>query len=147
MHLDAKKKNILMMVAIPVFGVVLLNLMFLFDCFVHMLLLALFEQNINSQLMHVIFLLVIAIISVFVYRSKIKEEYKEVYTVVPIAVALITIWILLYTIPLIAYIINAIILVAAIYLLHMLKKPWQYYYAIIFVYVLLIIMQLVGIDI
>jgi len=95
-------KNILSVVAVAVFGFILLNLAFIFDFLVQSLVIGLIKLFIpvvdlmtNFQwlppAMHGLFVVIIGIISWLVFRSKLGTLYKAIYMTVPLAVVLVTI--------------------------------------------------------
>jgi hypothetical protein len=150
-------KNILSAVAVAVFGFILLNLTFLLDFIFQRLIDAVirpFTQiNINMDwqwfppVKHFLFVIVIGIISWFVFKSKLKTLLKAIYMTVPLAVMFVSLGIFFYQTPLVAYLLGALITLGLLYYFYRTKKPWLYYYSLILVSLTLTISSLMGVDI
>jgi len=63
---------------------------------------------------------------------------------VPTAVVLVTIGILLYSLPVVPYIVGAILTVGVLFYFYRTKEPWLYYYSVILVAITLMIFTLMG---
>jgi len=147
-------KNILSALAVAGGGFILLNLTFLFDFFFQSLIdwfIKLFiAVDINRAwqwyppLKHFLFVFVIAIISWFVFKSKLKTLYKAIYMTVPLAVVFVSIGIFFYRTPLVAYFLGGLITFGLLYHFYRTKKPWLYYYTVILVALTLAIFSLMG---
>lgn len=146
-------KNLLTIIVIPVVGYILLNLTFIFAFLVHTIFTRLFLMDINNGRSwipvsrHIIFIIIILIISWMIFKSKIKELYKAIYSVVPTAVILVTVGIFLSNMPIALYTIAGIIYGLIILYLFKKKKPWYYYYSVSWVSLALLVMGILGIDI
>lgn len=150
-------KNVLYAVAVAVFGFILLNLTFLFDF--------LFQSIIDRiigvfipideymtwpwfpSVKHFMFVIVILLISWFIFKSKIRDIYKATFLTVPSAVILVTVGIFFYQLPVIVYLVSSLLITGILYYFYYNKKPWLYYYAVILVALALIIMTLTGAEI
>jgi hypothetical protein len=143
-------KNILSALAVAVIGFVLLNLTFL----LYYLVFRLFDIFIRSNpeavpqwiqiARTIIFLVIIALISWAVFRSKLPVLVKAIYMTVPTAVVLVIIGILLYPWPFLPYLIGGILTAGVLLYFYRAKKPWLYYYSVILVALTLMIFTLTG---
>jgi len=150
-------KNILSAVAVAIFGFILLNITFLFDFIFQSAIRGLIRLFIpldpNTDLywfpplMHASFVIIIGIISWFVFRSKLKVLYKAIYMTVPLAVVLVTIGIFLYHWPVAAYSLGSLFGIGVLCYFYRAKKPWLYYYTVILVGLAMLIVGLFGIEI
>lgn len=146
--------NILSVLAVAIFGFILLNITFLFDAvFQHAIrgffgLFIPFGPEINPYwfppLMHCLFVIVIMLISWLVFKSKLKTIYKAVYMTVPVAVVLATVGIFLYPWQAISYSVGSLLCIGALYYFYRTKQPWLYYYAVILVGLTMGIFTLLG---
>lgn len=146
-------KNVLYVLAVAFFGFILLNLTFLFDAFITLSVGRFFTADFPmtnqwfAPIMHIIFIVIIALISWFVFKSKFVEIYKVIYFTVPLAVTFVTIGIFLYRWPILLYSVSVLIFGGIIIYLYRTKKSWLYYYTLILVASVLLIMSLLGVDI
>ena len=142
-------KNILSALSVAFFSFVLLNLTFMFDFFIHSLI-GLFFPATNRwfpQMKNIIFIITIILISLLVFKSKLREFFKVIYLTVTLTVILITIGIFLYRWPILTYSVSGLILGSIVFYLYRNKKSWLYYYSVILVASVLLIMNLFRIDI
>ena len=95
---------------------------------------------------HVAFLAVIGMISLPILRSRIGEIYKAIFLTVPVAVALVTIGILLYRWQPFPYLVGAVFVFGTLAYLYRTRQSWLYYYAVIVVATSLMIFTLAGGD-
>ena len=147
-------KNILSAVAVAVFGFILLGLTFIFDALYQGIIRGIVgifipltpDTNIYwlPGLFHGSFVIVIGIISWFVFKSKLKVLYKAIYMTVPLAVVLATIGIFFYQWPVIPYSLGSLIVISLLYYFYKTKQPWIYYYTVILVSFTLAIFTLLG---
>lgn len=146
-------KNILSALAVAIFGFLLLNLTFLFDILFQSALIGLIRvlnpndlMNLNwfPSIMHALFVVIIGLISWFVFRSKLKLLYKAIYMTVPVAVVLVTMGIYLYSWPIISYSVGSLLCLGTLYFFYRTKQPWLYYYTVILVSLVLVIFNLLG---
>jgi len=149
-------KNVLSALAVAVFGFVLLNLTFLFDFLFQSLIVRFIKLFIPiivdpemdyhwfPPMMHASFVVVIGLISWFIFKSKLGKIYKAIYSTVPLAVVFATIGIFLYRWPVLAYGINTLVFGVILFYLYKTKKPWIYYYTLILVALVLLIFTLSG---
>ena len=150
-------KNILSAVAVAVFGFILLNLTFLADALYQGLVrgfVGLFiplnpETDLYwfPPLMHASFVVIIGIISWFVFKSKLKVLYKAVYMAVPLAVVYVTIGMFLYQWPIASYSLSIIFGMCVLYYFYRTKQPWIYYYTLILISFAMLLVALLGVEI
>lgn len=154
MAIGQKTKRLLVLVAIPVIGAILLNLTFIADFLFQTAIDRIFGIDYATTMQtppvnkHLLFLILILIISWLIFRAKrIGDFIKALYSIVPVAVLFATIGILLYSWPVIIYVAcTAIYLVLVLYLF-LTKKSWMYYYSISLVALILLVMSLYGVQI
>jgi cation transport ATPase len=147
-------KNILSALAVAIFGFILLNLTFLFDALFQSLIdgiVRIFtpvDFNMSWQwfppIKHAMFVVVILLISWFVFRSKLKVLYKAIYMTVPVAVVLATVGIFLYQWQIVSYSVGSLLCIGTLYYFYRTKQPWLYYYAVVLVGLALAIFTLTG---
>lgn len=147
-------KNILSVLAVAVFGLILLNLTFIFDALYQGVIRGIVQLFIPLTpdtnifwlpgLFHGSFVVVIGIISLFVFKSKLKVLYKAIYMTVPVAVVLATVGIFFYQWPIIPYLLGTLIVIGTLYYFYRTKQPWLYYYTVILVSLALAIFSLSG---
>ena len=94
--------------------------------------------------MHGSFVVIIGIISWFVFKSKLKEIYKAIYMTVPLAVVFVTIGIFLFQWPIAVYLLGTLFGIGALYYFYRTKQHWIYYYTLILVGLTLAIFTLLG---
>jgi hypothetical protein len=147
-------KNILSALAVAFFGFILLNIAFLFDYLfqsVIMLLIRIFtpadlymEFTWFPPMMHVLFVVLIGLISWLVFRSKLRVLFKATYMTVPLAVVFVTIGMFLYPWPLVALLLGGLVAMGILYYFYLTKQPWLYHYTVILVALTLAIFSLLG---
>lgn len=137
-------KNILSALAVAVFGFILLNIAFIFYTayqgiirFVIRIFIPLdlieWNDSLFPLLSHGSFVVVIGIISFFVFKSKLKTIYKAIYMTVPLAVVYVTIGIFFYRWPIVSYSLSALFGICVLYYFYRAKQPWIYYYTLILI--------------
>lgn len=147
-------KNILMLLAVPIFGYILLNITFIVDY--------LFQSAVNrlignfvaqgmfrsyplfSPMMHLTFVLLIGLFSWLVFRSKLAVIFKAIFLTVPLVTVLVTLGIFLYRWPAISYSAGTIFSLAILYYLFKTKKHWLYFYTVILFSLIIFIFTLSG---
>ncbi len=150
-------KNILSALAIIVFGFILLNIAFMFDFLFQSAIMAILKLFIPGDLflqypwfppvMHVLFLIVIGLISWIVFNSKLKVLLKAIYMNVPLAVVFMTIGMFFYPWPLVTFLIGGLFFISVLYYLYRTKQPWLYYFSLIFIGVLMLLVVITGVEI
>ena len=131
--------NVVSAVAVAGFGLILLNLTFLFDYALHRLvtgaigLFAPADLERTYGLRHALFVAVIGLISWPIFRSRLGPLYKAIYMTVPSAVVFVTLGMLLYRWPIAAYSLGTLVGAGVLYCFYRTKQPWLYYYAVILV--------------
>lgn len=93
---------------------------------------------------HVVFLVIIGLISWFVFRSRLPKIAKATYMAVPTAVVLVTVGILLYPWPVLPYLVGAVLTISVLFYFYRTKRPWLYYYNVVLVALVLMIFTLTG---
>jgi hypothetical protein len=93
---------------------------------------------------HILFLIIIALISWIVFRSKLRVLIKAIFMTVPTAVTLVTIGILLYPSPVLPYLVGALLTIGVLFYFYRTHRPWLYYYSVILVALVLMVFTLMG---
>ena len=145
-------KNILSALAVIFFGFILLNLTFLLNFLFFSLIELLIPQHLTETgdwqwfppARHVLFLVIIGLISWLILKSRLRTLLKAIYLVVPVAVTLVTVGLLLNTLPILSYLICALLTVATIVYLYLTRRSWLYYFSVIVVAVSLLAFSLAG---
>ena len=150
-------KNILSVLAVAFFGFILLNLTFIFDALFTGLIMLILRIFIKGDLftqypwlppvMHVLFVIIIGLISWLVFRSKLRVLFKATYMTVPLAVVFVTIGMSLYSWPVISYLIGFLFFIGVLYYFYRTKQPWLYYFSLIFISTLMFLVTILGIEI
>lgn len=91
-----------------------------------------------------LFIIIIAIISVRVFKSKLKDSYKAIYSSVPLAVVYVALGIALFHWPVFAYGVNILVFGAVIFYLYTAKMSWFYYYTVTVISLALLIFTFLG---
>ncbi|MDD4938372.1 MAG: hypothetical protein PHX34_05180 [Candidatus Shapirobacteria bacterium] len=144
--------------AVAGFGWVLLNLTFILDYLFQRSILFLFGRLMPldwwykntfwfPSVMHFLFVVLIALISYKVFKSKLKVIFKAIYMVVPVAVVLVTFGIFFYQLPIIIYGLSILSVLSVLFWFFKTKQPWIYYFSVILISVVLLISTLVGMEI
>ena len=147
-------KNVLMVLAVPIFGFILLNVTFIVDALfqrgLDMLVRPFVQTGFNMAwrwsppVKHVLFMILVGIASWFILRSKLRTIFKAIYSVVPMAVVLVTLGIAFYRWPIVPFLLGGLFSGGCLFYCYRTKQPWPYYYAIILVSLTLGIFTLAG---
>ena len=147
-------KNILSAVAVAGFGFILLGLTFIFDFLFQSLMRGLIKfftpvdsnmtPNCFPPMMHILFMVIIGLISWPIFRSKLNVLCKAIYMTVPLAVVFATLGIFFYQWPVIVYSLGSLFSIGVLYYFYRTKQPWLYYYTVILVGLVLAIFTLLG---
>jgi hypothetical protein len=150
-------KNILSAITVAGFGFILLNLAFLFDWlfqsaviwFIKLFTLANppMDWPWFPPIMHILFVLVIGLISWLVFQSKFGTLYKAIYMNVPLAVVFLTLGIFFYRWPIIAYFLGGLFALGVLYYFNRTKQPWLYYFTLILIGLMMLIVGILGVEI
>ena len=146
-------KNGLSALIVAILGFVLLNATFMADWAWQSLIKFIFLPNLEltdnwiPAVMQASFVIIIALISWLVYRSKIGTIFKAAFTTVPVAIVLVFDGILFFRTPALAYSIGAVIMLGVLALFYYKKFPWLYYYSVLLVALGLLVLGLTGTDI
>jgi hypothetical protein len=143
-------RRILAAVVVAAGGFVLLNLTFLSYALFHWLVrtgLRLGPESAPPAWVFVVFLAIIGLASVFVFRSGLPRLAKATFAVVPVAVVLAMVGISLNRWPPLVYAVGAVCVSGSLLYLRLTRQSWVYYYAILLVALGLAIFTLAGGDI
>ena len=148
-------KKILLAVAAAGLGFVLLNLTFLFDALFQNLVRAVVGSFSSADpnmfryppMMHILFVIIIGLISWLVFRSKLAVFWKATYLFVPAATGLVTIGMFLYRWPFAVFSLGTILCLGVLYYFHRAKQPWLYWYTLILISLVLVISWFLGAEI
>lgn len=147
---NAWTKNILQAMLVAAVGFVLLNITFLLYFLVFQLFDVFAPGNTGPMpawipvTRAVVFLAIIALISWFVFRSKLPVIFKATFVTVPTAVVLAFIGIIFFSWPLITYLTGAVLVASVLVYFYRTRQPWLYYYSVILVAVTMAIFTLTG---
>ena len=143
--------------AVAGFGFILLNLTFLFDF--------LFQTAVKGviklftpvdlaltyiwflPMMQVLFVVIIGFMSWLVFRSRLGVLFKAVYLTVPLSVLFVTMGILLYPWPAVAYVLGSVFSIGVLYYFYRSRQPWLYYYTLILISLSMLLVGLLGVEI
>ena len=144
-------KNILSALAVAAGGFVLLNLTFLFNFLVFQVIDFFIPRNPEfgppqyfPLARHALFLIIIALISWAVFRTRLRPLLKAIFMTVPTAVVLVTIGIMLYPSPVLPYLVGAVLTISVLFYFYRTKRPWLYYYSVVLVALALMVFTLMG---
>jgi len=118
-------KNILSTLAVVIFGFILLNLTFLFDFLFQSSIIGFIKLFTPVDLMgnfhwfppvmHILFMIVIGLISWFVFKSKLGALYKAIFMTVPLAVVFVTMGMFLGQWPTVVYSIGGLLFIGILF--------------------------------
>lgn len=147
-------KNILWVLAVCFFGIILLNLTFMFDALyqgaIRRIVMMFMPFNPESTmyrfpiLMHGSFVVIIGIISRFIFKSKMRTLFKAIYMPVPVATVLVMLGMFLSNKPTISYTVGTVLCLITLYYFYRTKQPWIYYFAVIVTALTLVIYTISG---
>jgi hypothetical protein len=147
-------KSFLSAIVIAVLGYVLLILTFIFDALFQSLIDGVFKLFTSTDInmvwpwfppvKHAMFIVVIALISWFVFKSKLADIYKATCSIVPSAVIFASIGMFLNRWPVLVYGLSALVFLAIIAYLYKTKRSWFYYYAVFLITFSMLIFTLLG---
>ena len=90
---------------------------------------------------------ILAVLSWFIFRSKLATLYKAIYTTMPVATILAFIAIYFHSQPLLIYSLGALVSLGVLAYLFFAKKSWLYYFSVIPISIVLLLVQLLGVEI
>lgn len=150
-------KNILAALAVAGAGFVLLNITFIFDFlfqsavigFIKLFTPVNFETNFQwlPPVMHGLFVIIVGIISWFVFHSKMRTLFKAIFMTMPLAVVFVTLGMFFYRWPAIAFSLGGLFAVGVLYYFYRTKQPWLYYYVMILIGLVMLLVGLLGVEI
>ena len=150
-------KNILSALAVAFFGYILLNFTFIIDF--------LFQTLIDKEVKiflsiegnkiwlwypavkHLFFLFLIVLLSRYIFKSKLKTIYKNIYFTVPLSAIYVTAGMFLYRWPIAAFLTSSYFFFGFLYFFKRTKLSWLYYYTLILVTLVFLIGSLLGTQI
>ncbi len=144
------RKNILTILAVPIFGYILWTIVFLLYALIVNLIFLLIPLGVARtiplfrSLILVLYIVLFIVLSWFVFRSKLPAVIKAVYATAPLAVIYVGIGILTYQLPVLSYGLCGLVFIAILVLLYRTKQQWIYYYSVIFTTLTLLIFTLSG---
>lgn len=144
------RKNILAILAVPFFGFLLWNFAFMLDAVIVRFTLLFFPADFARTSpwfmtsMLIVFGVLIVALSWVVFRSTLPDLFKAIYATMPLAVLFVSIGILTYPQPVLAYGLNGLAFAVILGYLLKTKRPWIYYYALGFTTLTLLIFTLLG---
>ena len=108
-----------------------------------------FETNFQwlPPALHGLFMVIVGVISWFIFRSKLGTFYKATYLTVPLAVVFVTIGMFLGQWPAATYSLGGLFGIGVLYYLHRTKQPWLYYYSVILIGITMLLVGLLGVEI
>lgn len=90
---------------------------------------------------------VLAILSWFIFRSKLATLFKTIFLSAPVATVLAFIGIYFYGSPVLIYLLCALFVFGILAYLFFTKKSWLYYFSVIPVSIILLLVQILGVEI
>lgn len=145
------QRNLLSLLFIVVGGFVLFNFAFMLAALVikaSMSIMGLPQDSAPPFLSKVIYVILIAIISLFIFKSKLNTLVKATYLTLPLMVVQVSFGIVLYQqSKFLLAVIAALILGALLLYFYKKKLSWQYYFATLYVAVLGLIIMAFNIQI
>lgn len=146
-------RGLLYVLAVPIFGFILLNATFVLDYWFGSAVGLLFPDDFASTshwfppAIQGAFAIIVAFASWRVFRTNLSDIYKATYAMVPAALVFVGIGISLYRWPLLVYSVGILAYAAIAACLYRAHSSWIYYYAVTLVAAALLTMGLLGIDI
>ncbi|MBS3147218.1 hypothetical protein J4471_06005 [Candidatus Woesearchaeota archaeon] len=150
-------KKILYAFIIAIIGFILLNITFmayfLFQSIIRFFFRLVINIDYNSNyywyppLLHLLFVIVISLISWYIFHLKIKNISKAIFFCVPLATVYVTLGIFFYKLPIITYLLSGLFFISTYYYLIKTKKSWFYYYTLILVSFAMLLVGLLGVEI
>ncbi|MPM91419.1 hypothetical protein SDC9_138548 [bioreactor metagenome] len=151
MRLKPYQKNILSALAVMAGGFILFNVVFLLAALVINASMRVMGMPMNQAphiISRVLYLILICLISWFVFRSRLNNVIKATYLTMPLMVILVTAGLSLYQQPKwMVAIIGAVLICALIYYFHKKKLSWLYYFSVFYVAAVAFCVMIFNIDI
>lgn len=156
MKLKLWQKNALSMLAIVVIGFILFNVAFILAWFVsraYSMAIMLFAKQTDGNLgmihslWHYVYLILIILLSWFVLRLQLNDLVKATFLTLPLVVVLAEVGVQFYTLPVLVYVISALIIATILFYLYKTKHSWLYYFATLYVAVVMLYVMLSGMQI
>ena len=96
---------------------------------------------------HYIYLILVLLLSWFVFRTRINDTAKAAFSTLPLAVILAETGVQFYRLPVLVYISGAVIIGAILFYLYKKKLSWMYYFAVLYVTAVMLFVMLSGMEI
>lgn len=90
---------------------------------------------------------ILAVLFWLIFRSKLATLYKAIYLSVPVATVLAFIGIYFYGSPVLIYLLCALFVLGILAYIFFTKKSWLYYFSVIPVSIILLLVQILGVEI
>jgi hypothetical protein len=155
MKLKLWQKNVLSMLLIALMGFVLFFAAFMLAFFVSSVcdkIIMLFaDKAVNPRAIHFswhyIYLILVLLLSWFVFRTGLNDLAKAAFSTLPLAVILAETGVQFYRLPVLVYVSGAVIIGAILFYLYKKKLSWMYYFAVLYVTAVMLFVMLSGMDI
>jgi hypothetical protein len=156
MKLKLWQKNALSMLTIVVIGFILFNVAFILAWLVStaysMAIMPFAKQadgdfDMIHSLWRYVYLILIILLSWFVFRSQFNDLVKATFLTLPLVVILAVVGVQFYTLPVLVYVISAMIIATILFYLYKTKHSWLYYFATLYVAVVMLVVMLSGMQI
>lgn len=144
------QKNVLSTVFIIFVGFIFFNLAFMLAALIINVIMKIMGTPENSAphfISWVIYLMLIFLISVLVFKSKINTLFKATFLTMPLMIIIVLIGMTFYQTKLLVAMIGAVFIGSVVLFLNKKKLPWQYYVATLYVTVLGIFIMAFNIQI
>lgn len=144
------QKNVLSTVFIIFVGFIFFNLAFMLAALIINVIMKIMGTPENSAphfISWVIYLMLIFLISVLVFKSKINTLFKATFLTMPLMIIIVLIGMTFYQTKLLVAMIGAVFIGSVVLFLNKKKLPWQYYVATLYVAVLGIFIMAFNIQI
>jgi hypothetical protein len=105
-------------------------------------------QGIPPAYGRIIFVILIFILSWFIFRSKLNDLFKATYLTMPLMIALVMIGIFSFQLSQwVVYILGGVVVAAVLYFIYLKKLSWLYYFATGYVVAVALFVMIAGIEI
>ena len=99
------------------------------------------------SLWHYVYLILIILLSWFVLRLQLNDLVKATFLTMPLVVVLAVVGVKFYTLPVLVYVISALIIATILFYLYKTKRSWLYYFATLYVALVMLYVMLSGMQI
>lgn len=156
MKLKLWQKNIFSMLTIVVIGFILFNVAFILAWVVSRVCSMAFMLFVNPvdgnlgmihSLWHYVYLIFIILLSWGFLRLHLNDLVKATFLTLPLVIVLAEVGVQFYKLPVLVYVINALIIATVLFYLYKTKRSWLYYFATLYVAVVMLYVMLSGMQI